>query len=1279
MKLDFLSRPRAFLRAALRWTWRLLLWHSRLLLRVTMAGVLLLLILAGTWQFWVIPRLEQYRPLLVAELSRSAGMKVEVGAMAAGWDWLRPKLALLDVRVPDAAGAPALRFARLEGALSWWTLPIGELHFSRIALTEPELSVRRLVDGRWNVAGVTLDAKAGDSSFLNWLLDQGGLSISRGRLVLYDERAAGQSLELTELDLDAGNLFGRRKISFGFSPPTDISQRISGNGVLSGSDINRLADWSGRVNFNLPWVDLGRLNARFATFLPDLSKELPAARAGLGRLSLKVAFDGAVIHQLDADLGLEKLRLEKTGQAFELPAVDASANWSASAGRERLVVDARLIDGASGPLARKGRFEYALNGKEHELQLRGVSLGGLSAYGAWLPGAWGSKLSNAQLAGDVLTLRYAWRGDWQTPERWRGEADLRGLEVKLPELLPHLGKLDVTAKFDEKSGTATLASKAFQLAWPAQFVEPLALSRLDAALNWKRVESGWEVRAERLALANSEAAVALTAMYRWTGQGMGYIDLKGDIARLPANRVYAYLPRAVGDDTLVWLKDALRTGQASNGKAELRGELAHFPFVDGSPGLFRITTDARDVTLAYADGWPAINAIDGNLRFEGQSMTIHAPRAQIFGVKLKDIVTRIPDLANQQHVLVDGKAEGATGAFLRFVHESPVREATQGFLDELKADGVGKLDLKLDIPIADTDKTKVEGRYQFAGNRLDFGSNIPLLTQAGGRVDFTDSGLKISDAAARALGGAVKLSGTNDAAGNLKLGLAGDALMFEVAQRYKLPQPKRFSGNVGYQGELAVRRDRYEFSLQSPLTLARIDLPAPMNKPAGETRVFNLKVSGDPQRNALEFGYGRLLQGALEQQGDKPYAGVINLGGNPSGLAHSTQGIQITGGWPEIDLMAWQSVLAGSDGQQAPAVTGADLAFDRLAGWGRRLSGVRIKAEPTQQGWLVNLASKEAAGSLIWRGGDRSSVTGRLQRLYLPLPEATASVTGANPASLPAQASGKNAEAKPALDLQVNDFRYKDSDLGELVVNATPQGDGWQLNQVTLTNPDGRFSLTGTWLGSGANEKTTAKISVNSENTGKLLTRVGYPDALRRAPATLTGEGSWHGAPFAPDLLTLQGKLHLEVQSGQFAKIEPGAGRLLSVISLQSLPRRIKLDFRDVFSEGLEFDSIAGDAVIEKGVVRTDNLAIDGPAAKIRFKGETNLPAGTQNLRVRIAPLVGDAAALAVGVVNPIAGVAAFALQRLFKDPLGQLISYEYHISGDMLDPQVRKVSSESS
>lgn len=112
--------------------------------------------------------------------------------------------------------------------------------------------------------------------------------------------------------------------------------------------------------------------------------------------------------------------------------------------------------------------------------------------------------------------------------------------------------------------------------------------------------------------------------------------------------------------------------------------------------------------------------------------------------------------------------------------------------------------------------------------------------------------------------------------------------------------------------------------------------------------------------------------------------------------------------------------------------------------------------------------------------------------------------------------------------------------------------------------------MSGLWQGSGGSERTTAKISLKSENAGKLLERLGYPDTLRRASTILTGEGGWQGSPFSPEQNTVHGKLRLDVEAGQFAKIEPGAGRLISVISLQSLSRRVKLDFRDVFSDGLE-------------------------------------------------------------------------------------------------------------
>ena len=1274
MKPVSLQRIGVLLSQFKRQFWRLFLWHGRLLRRIALAIALLLALVAATWQFWLIPRLENYRPALVAELSRAAAMPVQIESMEGGWDGVRPELRLNNLSALDASGKPVLSLARLEGALSWWALPLGRLHFSRIELAQPDLTLTRLSDGRWRIADVVLEQRGGDSGFLNWLLAQGSLSLTKGRLVVIDERTPQAPLELKDLDLQAGNLFGRRKVSFGFTPPVDIGERISGAGVLSGDDINRLTEWSGDVRFDLTRVDLAKLDARLYTLLPRDPLRWPLVESGTGRLSLKIGFDAAILEKLDADLGVEKLRFVRGKQRFDLPHFDAGVHWQMGKKREQLVIEARRIDGAAGPLASNGRFEYKLQNEERELLLRNFTLQGLSSYAVWLPEPWAQKLAGNKLAGEVGTLRYGWKGDWQQPERWRGEFKLSGVDIIVPQVLPHLGKLDASGKFDERGGSASLSGKALDFSWPAQFIEPLTVDELQAGVAWKRSqEKGWEVNIDRLTLANADVALSVAAKWQYAGVGLGTIDLTGNIERAVASRVYAYLPRAVNDETLVWLKHALRAGNAFNGKAIVQGDLAQFPFADGKAGKFLITADAKQVTLDYGEGWPVLTGIDGDLRFEGQSMTIHAARAMTSGARLKEVVTRIPDLSTNQHVLVEGKAEGTTAAFLRFVHDSPVRQATEGFLEGVKADGNGQLDLQLDIPIDKPDAAMLKGQYRFANNKLDFGRSIPVLVQAGARVDFSDAALKISEAGGRALGGSVRLSGASANGGQLKLALAGDARLMDVAQQFKLPQDKRYAGALAYQGELLVGRDRYELVLQSPLNGARIDFPRPLGKPVNEARPLRVKLSGDSQRQGLEFSYGSQLQGVLASQGDAPFTGLIYVGAKIPAAMTSAKGILLAGNLPETDLNAWADLLNGDGGGGTAAISSIDLGFERLGGWGKQLNNVRVKAAPSADGWVVQLTSKEAAGRINWRAGDQPKVTARLDRLALPLATFGEAAAGSTSSSSPAKQPANN-NPKPLLDLAVENFQYKDASLGQLSVDASPLGDGWLLNKVSLVNADARFNMTGQWLGSGANQRTTARLSLSSENTGKLLTRLGYPDALKRAPTELTAEGSWHGSPFSPNYQTLQGKLHLEVQAGQFAKIEPGAGRLLSVLSLQSLSRRVRFDFSDIFSEGMAFDSINGDAVINRGIARTDNLAIDGPAAKVRFKGEADIAAGTQNLRVRVTPLIGNAAALAVGVVNPIAGAAAFVVQQVLKDPLGQLISYEYDITGAWADPVVSKV-----
>jgi uncharacterized protein YhdP len=152
----------------------------------------------------------------------------------------------------------------------------------------------------------------------------------------------------------------------------------------------------------------------------------------------------------------------------------------------------------------------------------------------------------------------------------------------------------------------------------------------------------------------------------------------------------------------------------------------------------------------------------------------------------------------------------------------------------------------------------------------------------------------------------------------------------------------------------------------------------------------------------------------------------------------------------------------------------------------------------------------------------------------------------------------------------------------------------------------------------------------------------------------------------------------VEAARGQFNKLEPGVGKLLGILSLQSLPRRITLDFRDIFSEGFAYDSIAGNAKITRGILDTQDLQIQGPSARIFMKGEVSVPAETQNLRVRVEPALGESVATGTMLVNPLVGAAAWIAQKILKDPLGQIFAYEYAVSGSWSDPKVEKIQQQA-
>ena len=195
-------------------------------------------------------------------------------------------------------------------------------------------------------------------------------------------------------------------------------------------------------------------------------------------------------------------------------------------------------------------------------------------------------------------------------------------------------------------------------------------------------------------------------------------------------------------------------------------------------------------------------------------------------------------------------------------------------------------------------------------------------------------------------------------------------------------------------------------------------------------------------------------------------------------------------------------------------------------------------------------------------------------------------------------------------------------------------------------------------------------------DSGQLLGRFGMKDVIRRGKGHMEGQVAWLGSPLSLDYPSMNGAFNVNFEGGQFLKADPGLAKLLGVLSLQSLPRRLALDFRDVFSDGFAFDFVRGDVTIQQGIAATNNLQMKGVNAAVLMEGKADLARETQDLKVVVVPEINaGTASLVATVINPAIGLGTFLAQMFLREPLIKAATQEFHIDGSWADPRITKVA----
>ena len=731
--------------------------------------------------------------------------------------------------------------------------------------------------------------------------------------------------------------------------------------------------------------------------------------------------------------------------------------------------------------------------------------------------------------------------------------------------------------------------------------------------------------------------------------------------------------------------------------------------------------------------WPVLDDVVGELVFQGNGMRVLGVQGRVKGLPRMQVQAEaaIPDFHHSQ-VQVQGRVAGPLADALAMVNGSPMAGMTGNALARATGTGNAETSLRLQLPLHEMARSQVQGTVTLAGNEVRITPDTPLLSRARGAVQFSDKGFQFAGVQARALGGDVRLDGgtrtvPGEAGVVVQLRGQGTATAEGLRQAQELGFLARlardFNGSTGYNLGLQFRRGTPEVLLTSSLQGLAINLPAPLNKTAEsalplryETALLRESLApGARLQEQLSVEIGRVAAvhyvrdlATPEQQ---VLRGTIAVGLPPGEtVPMPAEGVAGSLQLGRFDADAWSEALERAAGADPAGPGGGVMRGEAPAGQGYLPTTLALRAKELNIGgrplhdvvvggsrdgrvWRANVDANELGGYIEFRQPQNAGagrLYARLARLSLP----------ASAASSVETLLEQQAASIPALDVIVEDFELRGRKLGRLEIDAANRGAGavareggvreWRLNKLALTMPEASFTASGNWTAVGAQaaasagpraaraadqRRTAMKFRLDVNDAGVALTRFGMKDVVRRGRGRMEGTVSWLGSPMALDYPSLTGNFHIDFENGQFLKADPGLAKLLGVLSLQSLPRRLSLDFRDVFSQGFAFDFVRGDVAIERGIAATNNLQMKGVSAAVLMEGRADLARETQDLKVVVVPEINaGTAALVATAINPAIGLGTFLAQMFLREPLMKAATQEFHVDGTWTDPRVTKV-----
>jgi uncharacterized protein (TIGR02099 family) len=1259
------------------------------------AGVVILLaILVGLVRLALV-QVPEYRDQIEAWAGEALGWPVEIGAMDARLGLRGPELRLSDARILTHDREGTLIVAA-TGSMQFDSLSLlrGELRPGAVSLAGVSLRVERTLEGRWRLlgeAGPALgdpeprsDQEAPDLPFL--------ADLPTGQLRLEDVRVEYEDLRrglgpweflVNALDLQLGD--GRLALSASGTLPVALGSDLAVSlTVTSQNEHGRPRDWVAGVSFS-------RLDLRAVGDALGRTRGLPATGV----------IDGSISAEADAG-GLSRIAGDVLARDFRPPAVPGAETTRAYTPYDHVGAAfdwARAVNGWHArfkdlDVERDGRrwfspaasvvFERVNGARRIEAHADHVELADLAPLIPWLPAATRARVEQLAPSGAVRELEAHLdlpADDTRAPDLYVA-ARFDDLSVEPYKRWPGVHKLSGRLAGDLYKGVADIDAPGVAYDQPWLFRAPLVANKAEASLEWLRDEDQLRVRVPRLALANDDAAITAEGAVTIPADGSSpHLELEGVARQVRLAAAPAYLPVGVMPDKVVsWLDNALRAGSVDAAPFRFKGPTRSFPFREDD-GLFEVEFDIADGELHFDQGWPNAAGLDAGVRFANEGLQADIRAARLLDVAAGPARAEIPDLAKGM-LAITGEARGTLAAFRGFALASQQLGEILGPglapAEFIAGRGSAEIDLRLPLRALKDFRARVDLRIE--DGVVSYGFLGEPLRDIDALVRIDNARVSSQDASATLAGRPVAaevMAGDDDA---IRVEMRGDMDAAGLARVLRIPVDTWVEGESEWSGHVQFPAPGdsapLEMEIASRLEGFSIDLPEPLRKSAEEAR--SLRVAAEfPQANLMHYQFEwddtLRIAASVDRSGPEPVLVAVPGAGGPPGVVFS-------GTVGRLDLAEWLGVRFPRELEAAgaaSAIAGGKLLVGELSAPMIRLSDALLGLSRADDRWEVELAAGGATGRVeipFALYGDEPVLV-RLERLELD----PGGVARTKEASTPDQAEPLRLHpAKvPALDIEIEELLFGTVRFGSVSARVLHEGDGIELIGLEAVGDSFMLQAEGRSRLSESVDESRLGIQMRSTDVGKTLEYMGFKRSMDANEGNFDAEVTWPGGLRGDWLSAIEGNASIMIRDGKLVGVEPGAGRVFGLLSVQALPRRLALDFKDVFGEGTAFDRISGDFRFSEGNAFTDNLLMRGPSADMVVVGRTGLVARDYDQTVVIAADLGRTLPVAGTVVGgPAVGAALFLLSEVLRKPFQAEITYR--LTGTWENPVIEKLGSRS-